>query len=661
MKTTTQKGMLWVLATLAVAVTPQLMSMPLHLVPLAVLPIAWRTAAELRGWKPPAQFIRVGLTLFSVFLLVATYGGLLGRRVAVSLLTLMLALKLLETFRIRDARIVASLSLFLCATQFLFSQGIPMLFYSAATMVGALIALTLLHRREAFQPTGEAPPSGHSLFTELGFTLRLLALALPAALAVFLLFPRWSSPLWGVPEDALDARSGLSDSMAPGSIQGLFMDDSPAFRADFVGTLPPHQALYWRGPVFWNFDGREWSSMYYSRGLRAETQPAEETAPWRYRVQLEPHEQRWIFALDYPARIPQGARLSMDYQLYSRRPITSLVSYEMASDPDFVDSPTLRSAFRRAALELPADFNPRTRALIRQWRTEVSGDRELIRRVTRHFNQEEFRYTLNPPLLSRHSVDEFLFETRSGFCEHYASAFTVMMRMAGIPARVVTGYQGGWYNPAGGYVLVRQSDAHAWSEVWLPDSGWTRYDPTAAVAPERIESGALNALAGRRHALDFEWVRGFRNRFDLLQNHWNEWVIAFNADRQSRMFMPFGLGQLESSQLVILMLLVAGLASLLTLPAILRMRVSRKPDPVVRAWQRVRGRLVKEGIATWPGQTPGELAAGAASRMEHEAEQIHRLADWFTQIRYDAGNGGADEFIRAARRFHPRRPPQSAR
>lgn len=645
--------MLWVLATLAIAIIPQMQAMPLHLVLVTLLPILWRLAAELRSWRPPAVAVRVTLTLLCVLLLVVTYGDLIGRRAAVSLLTLMLAMKLLETFRVRDARIVASLSLFLCATQFLFAQGIPMVLYAAGTMMSSLISLGLLHRREAFQATAKAPPTGNSVFTELGFTLRLLAFALPGAMAVFLLFPRWSSPLWGVPEDALDARSGLSDSMTPGSIQGLFMDDSPAFRADFEGALPPHQALYWRGPVLWNFDGRTWSGFFYARTLRAESHPEAETAPWRYRVQLEPHEQHWVFALDYPAMIPRGARLTMDYQLTSRRPITSLVSYDMASDPRFVDSPQLRSVFRRAALDLPPDFNPRTQRMMRQWRQETTDDRQLIQRVLTWFNREGFRYTLNPDLLSRHSVDEFLFDTRNGFCEHFASAFTVMMRMAGIPARVVTGYQGGWYNEVGGYVLVRQSDAHAWSEVWLPASGWTRVDPTAAVSPERIENGALDALAGRRHAFDFEWVRKMRNGFDVLQRRWNDWVISFNADRQSRLFTPLGIDKLSPGQLVLLLLAATAIISLLILPAILRMRVTRRTDPVMRAWFNFRRRLIRAGVRLEPGMAPTELAALAGSQIQQSSNDIRHIANLYTRIRYADHQALKVEFIKAVRAFRP--------
>ena len=264
-------SVVWVVTALLISMTPQLASMPLHLVPITLLPIAWRLLAEFRGWKPMPIFLRIVATALAVAVLVITYGGLMGRRAAVSLLVLMLSLKLLETFRIRDARIVASLSLFLCGTQFLFSQGVPMIAYIVACLLSSLIAFMYLQRCEAFDVLGKAPETDRSMLSELGFGLKLLALALPVGLTLFLLFPRWGSPLWGLPEDALDSRSGLSDSMSPGSIQSLFMDDSPAFRATFEAGMPSNSELYWRGPVFWDFDGTSWKSGYLSRNLRADS------------------------------------------------------------------------------------------------------------------------------------------------------------------------------------------------------------------------------------------------------------------------------------------------------------------------------------------------------------------------------------------------------
>ena len=645
------------MATLVISMIPQLMSMPFHLVLITLLPVMWRLLAEFRGWKPMPMFLRIMATVFVVATLVSTYGGLIGRHAAVSMLVLMLALKLLETFRVRDARVVASLSLFLCGTQFLFSQGVPMIIYIIACLLSSLIAFMYLTRCEAFRVLGNAPDTDRSLLSELGFGAGLMALALPIGLALFLLFPRWGSPLWGLPEEALDARSGLSDSMSPGSIQGLFMDDSPAFRAQFDSPLPSNSEMYWRGPVFWDFDGREWKVSYLSRNLMADSKPDLQTAPFRYTVQMEPTEQKWLFALDYPALKPRRARMTIDYQLLSFRPVTQLREYVMASDPNFLDSPVIKQTLLRAALELPEGFNPRTAELMSTWRKEAASDGEIIQRALQYFNRQQFRYTLNPPLLSRHTVDEFMFDTQEGFCEHYASAFTVMMRMAGIPARVVTGYQGGIYNPMGSYVLVRQSDAHAWSEVWVRGSGWTRIDPTAAVAPERIESGAMSAINQRRHLLDFQWLRNVRNSVDIFQRGWNNWVVNFGADHQSRLLSILGWDMVGPAKLVVTLIaiiMVIGAIIFLLVPRLLKFRSSRKSDPLLILWKKFTRKLAKAGFASQPSMAAMELAATANSQLNYNGDDILKIAKLYTLCRYSQNSGNQDELTDMISRFRPR-------
>jgi len=652
-----RRGILWVIMTLVVSMLPQLSSIPFHLVAITLLPMIWRLLAEFRNWKPMPMVLRILATAVAVAVLVSTYGGLMGRRAAVSMLVLMLSLKLLETFRIRDARIVVSLSLFLCGTQFLFSQGVPMIVYIIACLLSSLVALIYLQRCEAYGTLSEIPETDRNLLNELGFGAAMLALALPVGLALFLLFPRWGSPLWGIPEDALDARSGLSDSMTPGSIQGLFMDDSPAFRAQFETGMPGNSDLYWRGPVFWNFDGSSWEVSYLSRNLLAETRPDPENAPFRYVVQMEPTEQKWLFALDYPALIPGKAKLTMDYQLITSRPVTQLRDYVMASDPGFRDSPVLKQTLLRAALELPVGFNPRTAEMMAGWRIEASGDSEIIQRALQYFNQQQFHYTLNPPLLSRHTVDEFLFDTQEGFCEHYASAFTVMMRMAGIPARVVTGYQGGYYNNIGSYVLVRQSDAHAWSEVWIRGSGWTRIDPTASVAPERVEQGAVESLDQRRYMLDFQWLRNARNTFDLFQRGWNNWVVTFGSGRQSRLFSIFGWELVGPARLVITMIaiiLIFGAIIYMLTPLLLKFRSSRNQDPFQRLWKKFTKKLGKAGFVSRPSMAAMELAASANGQLNYNGDAIFKIAELYTLCRYSRDSGSQAELTDLIKCFQPR-------
>lgn len=649
--------MAWVIATFALAVLPQLLRMPPAVLVLTVFPLVWRLASDVRSWKPLPNVVRHVLTVMALLALFFSYGDMSGRRAAVSLLSVMLALKLIECYRVRDARLVVSFSLFLCATQFLFGQGILMPLYGAAVTLLALATLARLQRAEAWLQIGTPPKVRTSLASELGFGLRLLALAIPAGLALFLLFPRLAAPLWGIPETTLDSKSGLSDSMSPGSIQQMFMDDSPAFRVKFDGPIPPIGQRYWRGPVFWRFDGQTWRDSFYSRNLIVPYLPGD-TADvlYRYTVQLEPNERKWLFALDYPAAVPERSKITVDFQIIRRDPVLQLLQYDMVSNPDFSDFPDhLPQELRNHALELPEDVNPRTRAMIDLWRTETASDAELAARAYRYFSQDPFRYTLEAPLLGRDSVDDFLFETQAGFCEHYASAFAVMMRMAGIPARIVTGYMGGYYNPMGDYMLVRQSDAHAWAEVWLPGEGWTAVDPTAAVSPARVDRGSLGAVEGPRYMLDFPWMRNLKNSVDIVQQRWNDWVIEYGARQQAELFSPLGLGAITPGTLVLVLAAALFLAGLIVVPVVLRIRGPQEKDPARRAWLKFLGRLEEAGVSSSLSNGPAELAAEASARLPSERGAIARVADLYTRCRYSPKPPPVDLLERAVREFRPKK------
>ncbi|HKX56638.1 MAG TPA: transglutaminase domain-containing protein, partial [Xanthomonadales bacterium] len=310
---------------------------------------------------------------------------------------------------------------------------------------------------------------------------------------------------------------------------------------------------------------------------------------------------------------------------------------------------------RDIALDLPAEMNPRTRQLIQQWRMDFPDDAALIRQALLWFNQEPFHYALNAPLLGYHAIDSFLFDTRTGYCEHYASAFTVMMRMAGIPARIVTGYQGGWYNPEADYFLVRQSDAHAWSEVWLPESGWTRIDPTAAVSPLRVERGSLDAIDQPRHMLDFDWIRSLRNSLDAMEKRWNTWVIDYNFQRQSQLFAGLGMDQMRPLGLVGLLFAVLAVLAAILLPILWRTRGPGSRDPAQLIWQKFLKRLQRAGYKSQPSQGARELATAAAVELPEQAENIIHISDLYNRYRYAPESPGIRALREAVRAFRPKR------
>jgi transglutaminase-like putative cysteine protease len=624
------------MGVLALTLIPQWLNMSPWLSLVTVAAFVWRIASLKFRWPPLPVAARIFVAFAGLAAVLSIHGVFWGRRAGSTMLAVMLSLKLLEAFRIRDARLLVSVCFFLAAVQFLFYQNALMLFYAGAVILFGLIALMRLQREDAFAHN-PARADARVPFANMKMIGKVLAISLPLALSLFFLFPRLSSPLWGMPEYALDGKTGLSDDMSPGSIQSLFIDDSPAFRVEFDGPVPPPQERYWRGPVFWNFDGASWSPVW--RGLRNLPPPMPEPLPtsYRYSVQLEPHERHWLFALDYPASLPRDSMLTSDYMLRSRKAITSLKSYDMISEPGFVLNPRLLRDYRAIALDLPENLNPRSRAWIDGMRERYPRDRDLIAAVLNHFNQEEFYYSLDPPPLGLHGIDDFMFRTRDGYCEHYASAFTVLMRMAGIPARVVTGYQGGYFSSAGGYFLVRQSDAHAWSEVWLSDNGWTRTDPTAMVAPERIDRGALDAFSGKRTWYDYTWLRAAKNSLDLAQHYWNSWIVAFDYDRQAGMFKTFGLRQAGATILVSLMFILGGLALIMAWPLLRRMSSRPVVDPAAQLYRQFLQRLEKLGIQSPASEGASELAERAGIQIPERSAAIMRISQMYYLCRYSPG------------------------
>jgi transglutaminase-like putative cysteine protease len=570
----------------------------------------------------------------------------------------MLAIKPAETAGVRDARSLLGFALFAPFATFLLDQG-PMALVLG--LLGVTLALAAL-LRIAELDSGDARPLPP--LRRIGRIGRLAAVGLPLAMAAFWLFPRIASPMWGVPERAM-ARPGLAGDMAPGEWLDIMNDDTTALRVQFLGTTPPTSQMYWRGPVLWNYDGRRWTQ---SRWLRDIPPPDVEpgAAHWNYTMEVEPTDDRQLVALELPSVAPAGTRLSLDYTLYSARPLATLTRWRMRSAPPVAFQAKLGNVLRQAALELPAGFDPRTVAMARQWRAEAgpsspAADRALAQRAMRMF-RASFGYTLETPLPGRNAVDEFLFDTRAGFCEHFSSAFVVLMRAAGVPARVVTGYAGGYRNPIGGYWLVRNSDAHAWAEIWLEGRGWVRMDPTAAVAPERIYdtladrapgAGALGGLGG------LAGITPVMNVGDWLRRGWNDFVLGFDATRQRRLLQPLGLDDLAPSRLALLFAAAALLA--LGWMAWFSARAGREPDPVLRAWRRLGERYARAGLGRAAHEPAGDWAARIAPNLSDGGTALRPLILRFDNWRYAPHQGGRAAAIALSRALRRHRPTPNHR
>src|SRR6266849_1992412 len=611
------------LAGAALTVASHTLWLPFWVDAAAAALLFWRAFASIRGGALPARWLLLLLTLASAIGVFFSYRTIMGRDPGVTLLVLLLFLKLLETRAGRDVFVAAFLVYFVALANFFYSQSIP---------IAGLMLLTVLVTTTAL--VGFSAPQ-RPVVDDLKTAGRMLAQAGPVMLLLFFLFPRVQGPLWGMPQDAYSSVTGLSQTMSPGSISSLSPSVAIAFRVKFQTEPPPRARLYWRGPVLSDFDDYTWRvglpQLRRNMSVEAAGSPAD------YEVTLEPHNRNWMFALEMPTRIPPTARLTSEYLVISLTPIRSRIRYEMRSFPQFQAPSGSNPEDLANALRLPRSVNPRALALAGEWRESLADNAAIVRRSIEFFRGSRFEYTLEPPALGQNSVDKFLFDTKQGFCEHFASSFVFLMRAAGVPARVVTGYQGGDTNPVDGYMVVRQADAHAWAEVWLAGNGWTRVDPTAVAVPIRVELGITATVPGGASLpllmrTNLNWLKSLRNNWEALTNQWNQWVLGYNPDRQREMLSWLGMQQ-PSWQTMTVMLFWS-VAGVLLLTALWLLRGIRRDDPVQRAWSRFCDKLAREGLARARAEGPLDYARRIALALPACENAVRAIAALYVDQRY---------------------------
>ncbi len=592
------------------------------------------------------RWLLLGITLAGAVLIFALYPLLMGLQAKVALLSLMLGLKLMECRQRRDLYVVVFLGYFTLITHFLFDQEMLTVAYVLVMVVG-LSGLLI--------EAGRAGSRGGWPLHSLRFAGMMTTQALPVMLVLFFLFPRINGPLWNLGVDNSTGQTGLSDSITLGSISRLIRSRAVAFRVDFDQAMPPPPLRYWRGPVLWHTDGRRWSRARLPEAGAISYRS--DAPPVSYQVILEPSPNDWLYLLDLPDRLPPGATLLADFQVIAKDIRNRRHRYAASSRLQYQTGP-LSEPQRELGLQLPDTVTPRMRALVAAWRAETTNDRQLVNRALQFFRSEPFYYTLNPPLLEANPVDQFLFDSRRGFCEHYATSFTLLMRLAGIPARVVTGYQGGERNPLGNYLIVRQLDAHAWSEVWLEQGGWTRIDPTAAVAPERIERSfefdlQENAApgipvifsAGSQDLLQ-RLAKQLGLGMDAANASWHRWILGYSNEQQQRLLRWLGFGSLSTFKLALTMVLAtAALVPLLMLLLQWRGRVRR--DPIQGVYRKFCQRLARKGIVRLPHEGPEDFARRVIRQRPDLQRPVSAITALYIALRY-----GASEDPQQRRRLH---------
>jgi transglutaminase-like putative cysteine protease len=632
---------LFLLGVIAWILLPQVENLPLWCSVGAGAVLLWRAWLALKSRPLPGKawlLLLLGLTMAATY---ASHRTLLGRDAGVTLLVVLLTLKTLELRARRDAFVIFFLGFFCMLSNFFYSQSLLIALSMVLGLLGLLTALVNAH-----MPVGK-PPLLQAAKTAGSMAL----LGAPIMVVLFMLFPRMA-PLWGVPDDAMTGRTGLSGSMEVGTIAKLALNDAVAMRIRFEGQAPAQRELYFRGPVLSSFDGRSWQPIQPSRHPLPDNLQVS-GAPVNYEVTLEPTQRHWLLLLEAGSQKPElpgyGPAMQADLQWLSSRPITELVRYKASSHPQFRHGPTQPMLGLHEFVALPPGFNPRTLALAAEIRRDPrhaqANAAELVKAVLERLRTGGYSYTLEPGLYGRHTADEFWFDRKEGFCEHIASSFVILMRALDIPARIVTGYQGAQLNPIDGFWVVRQSDAHAWTEVWQAGLGWVRVDPTSAVAPSRTDAeqrlAGPQGFAGQVFGnLSPTLAAQLRATWEAVNNSWNQWVLNYTQGQQLDLLKKIGFESPSWEDLSYLMAGIIALAALAGGAWTLWERAQH--DPWLRLLGQARRRLAQAGIESTPATSPRQLARLVAAR---HGSQGQALQDWLMQLemqRYAAASASAD-------------------
>lgn len=623
---------LFLLAVIAWVLLPQISHLPWWCSALAAGMLLWRGRLAFSARALPGRWWLLGLLTLSVAATLFTHRTLLGRDAGVTLIVILLALKTLELRARRDAFVVFFLSFFTMLTNFFYSQSLLTAFSMLMGLLGLLTALVNAH-----MPVGKPP------LIQAAKTAGWMALlGAPVMVLLFVLFPRLA-PLWGVPSDAMTGRSGLSATMQVGTIASLALDSSVAMRIAFEGRPPPQRDLYFRGPVLSSFDGREWrpsSSSRFPSRYRLTDNLTVLGPPISYEVTLEPTSRPWLFVMEAAAQSPElpnfRTRMGSDLQWLTDRPITDLVRYKVQSHPAFRHGPEKQEVGLQEFVELPPGFNPRTLALAAEMRRDPryaqGGTQALVQAAMERLRTGGYLYTLEPGVYGPNTADEFWFDRKEGFCEHIASAFVVLMRAMDIPARIVTGYQGGESNSVDGFWVLRQSDAHAWTEVWEAGKGWVRVDPTSAVAPGR--TGAFQRLAAPQGLVAQAFgnfsptlAAQFRATWEAINNRWNQWILNYTQRKQLQLLKDIGFESPSWEDLSYVLIGIIVLASLVGVAWGLWER--SRHDPWLRLLSRARKQLGKAGLVSHAGTSPRQLATQVLERYGTEGQPLY---NWLLQL-----------------------------
>ncbi len=633
-----RNSLVWLLASVGLCILPQLERLPVWMWGVTALCLYWRVQVFRQRWSYPRAPVKLGFILLGVMGVFWHYQTLFGPDAGVALLVLAYLFKLLELVKKRDAYLIVILSYFVLATNYLFDRGLLSTIYSLGVVIVVTAALVGLNQTQA-----------HTQFRQtLKKSSTMLLQSVPLMVVLFVLVPR-IDPLWNLNLGSEQAKTGLSEEMSPGDISKLSRSAELAFRVEFEGDIPSRDRLYWRGVVFSRFDGRTWyvdtTSKYNDDLVFDKSQVILKGKTFRYKVILDATFNDWLYVMPYGVVDLALAEVKPDMTWILEGGVDTDTIYHVTSYPDFEWSMDhLKLEDQEKYLQLPARTNPQTREFALKLLARANGDAEkFIKSILEWINVEEFQYTLTPPKLYGATIDQFLFQTRQGFCAHYAGAMVFLLRSVGIPARMIGGYQGGQMHPSGEYMLVHQYDAHAWVEAWIPGHGWRRYDPTAAIAPSRIIDGPQNATTDSsflaasplspNRLRNVQWVSRLRNYWDYTDYLWTKWVVGYNQDVQYQ-FLTRLLGSVTTETMGYLLAACAGLFILIFLLILYLERKKIKIDPLDRLYLEMCKRLEARGIVRRVGEGVEAFSQRVAREKPQYAESVASISKLYQRVKY---------------------------
>lgn len=619
-------SLIFLLSSVGLIVLPHIANIPLPIFLFFYAMLAWRFMAIWRPHYLPKKNLLIALTIFSLTLLLSQHRAILGRDAGTNLFIITLGLKLLETKSERDYYLVVYLSFIVAASLFLFQQSLLMAAYILAVCCVLFATLVTINSIEIKNTAA------------LKTAAMIVCQAIPLAIVIFILFPRVEPPRWMLFKEKEKTRVGLSDSMEPGSISDLSLSEELVFRVTFKDKIPKARERYWRGPVMTYTDGKRWRLLNSQRYLAQLSQTNYQGTACSYTLLLEAQEKNWVFALELPEQYDESLDKTGDYQLTSNINPNKRNEYHIVSYAQY-NTGALSSIEYQDSIQLPANPSDRIKNLVQQLHGFEHQPEVFIQQLLSYFKTEQFRYTLTPPEMVNNPIETFLFEKRAGFCSHYATAFVYLMRVAGIPARVVTGYQGGTYNAMGNFLEVRQADAHAWAEVWLENKGWVRVDPTAAVAPERVEQAVdvdLLQLGAEVHFDNgqdkqrslFAQVMELWNSVDY---QWQRWVVNYNTDNQADFLSALGIRNIRA--MITALMLIAAIFIIVFMLLLLRAK-RKKTDMVLILYQRFCRKLQPLGLVRDTGEGAINFGERAKSKLPKQSAAIDDITAHFLKLRY---------------------------